>query len=106
MDEKASQQLHKPMPDMGQDSADILQLVAHILHVLHRPGEGVNTALDGGILCRQSQGVPAHGVKDLAALHAVVSGQNISDNVDAHVSHVQVARWIWKHLQNVELFLF
>jgi sphinganine-1-phosphate aldolase len=25
MDEKASQQLHKPMPDMGQDSADILQ---------------------------------------------------------------------------------
>ncbi len=25
MDEKASQQLHKPMPDIGHDSADILQ---------------------------------------------------------------------------------
>ena len=65
---------------------------------------GRSLVLDGGVLGRQSECVPAHGMKYVVALHPHVARQGIANGVVAHVSHVQLARRIGQHLQHVILF--
>ena len=59
--------------------------------------------LDGGVLCRQSKGVPTHGLEDVLAAHALIAGDDIANGVVAHMAHVQLPRGIGKHGQAIEL---
>ena len=59
--------------------------------------------LDGGVLRRQAEGVPAHRVQHVETAHALEPREEIADGVDADVAHVNAARGVREHLEAVEL---
>ncbi len=61
---------------------------------------------DGGVFSRKAKRVPAHGVKDIIALHGLKPGYHIPDGVVPHMAHMQVARRVGEHFQAVVLGLF
>ena len=66
---------HFPAPVV--DSAHVPELAAHVLNVLHGPGERVNTALDGGVLGRKAEGIKTHRVENVITLHPLEAGADI-----------------------------
>ena len=61
----------------------------------------MNSALDRRVLRRQSEGIPAHRMKRVEAAHALVARHHVTDGIIAHVTHVDAARRIGKHFENV-----
>ena len=59
------------------DSADALELAAHVFDVAHGPDVGVDAVLDGGVLGGEAEGVEAHRVEDVVALHAPEAGVDV-----------------------------
>ena len=90
-----------PRPVDGQ--AKFLQLVPHPADVVVGPALGVDATLHGGVLCGQAKGIPAHGVKDIEAPGALVPRDHVAEGVVAHMTHVQPARRIGEHLEDVVL---
>ena len=90
-----------PGPVDGQTQA--LQLAAHVIDVGVGPAGGGHVVGDGGVFGRQAEGVPAHGLQHVEALHAVIARQHVADGVVAHVAHVQLARRVGEHGQAVVL---
>ena len=84
--------------------AELLELAAHVVDVLPGPARRRHAVLDGGVLGRQAEGVPAHGLQDVAALHALVAGDHVTDGVVAHMPHVQPPAGIGKHGEAVVFF--
>jgi len=80
-----------------------LKLFLHLVDVRARPGGGINASLNCRILGRQAEGVPAHGQKHVLALQGPVPGDHIGDGVDAQMAHVQLARRVGEHGQDVSL---
>src|SRR3546814_10227296 len=66
-----------------------LQLAAHGGDVLVGPARRVDAALHGGVLRRQAEGVPAHGVQHVEAFGPLIARHNVADGVVAHVAHVR-----------------
>ena len=60
---------------------------------------------DGGILGRQPEGVPTHGMKHVVPAHPLVARQRVADRVITDVADVQRAAGVGKHLQHVEFGL-
>ncbi len=85
--------------------AQAAQLAAHVVDVGKGPLGGMRAVLDGGVFRRQPEGVPAHGVQHVEALHALEAGHHVADGIVAHVPHVDVARRVGEHLQHVVLGL-
>ncbi len=83
--------------------AQALHLRLHAGDVVQRPLPRRSLVLDGRIFGGQSERVPPHGMKHVVALHPHVARQGIADGVVAHVSHVQRARGIRQHFENVIL---
>ena len=71
------------------------------LDVLERPLGGLRIVLDGGVLCRQAEGVPPDGMQDVVAVHMQVARVHIADRVVADMPHVDVARRVREHLEDV-----
>ena len=82
-----------------------LELAAHGVDVLVGPLARMDLALHGGVLRRQAEGVPAHGMQHVEALGAHVAGHDVAQRVAAHVPHVDAPGRIGKHLQLVALGL-
>ena len=82
--------------------AERLQLRAHIFDVLTGPARGRHTVADGGVLGRQAERDPAHGLQHVTALHAHEAGQYVADGIIAHMPHVQPPRWVGQHGQAIE----
>ena len=76
---------------------------AHLLDVGEGPFLGMHPPLDGSVLCGEAEGVVAHGVEDVVALHPPLPGDGVRDGVVLHVPHVHVARGVREHLQDVAL---
>lgn len=89
------------VPVVGE--AELLLLLLHVLDVAVRPVGRLDTVLDGRVLSRHAEGVEAHRMQDVEALHRLVARHDITDGVVAHVAHVQVARRIREHLECVVL---
>ncbi len=70
--------------------------------VLVGPGLGVDPALDGRVLGRQAEGVPADRVEHVVALHPLQPGDHVAARERLQVPHVQVARGIGEHVEGVE----
>ena len=83
--------------------AQALELGAHVLDVGVGPLGGRDAVLDGGVLGRQPEGVPAHGLQDVPAPHALVARDHIPDGVVADVPHVELPARIGEHRKAVEL---
>ena len=80
----------------------MLQLGAHVVDILRGPFRRRHVVLDGGIFRRQAEGVPAHGLQHVLALHALVAGDHVRNGVVAHMPHVQFAAGVGEHGQAVE----
>ena len=89
------------VPVVGE--AELLLLLLHVLDVAVRPVGRLDAVLDGRILGRHAEGVEAHRMQDVEALHRLVARHDITDGIVAHVAHVQVARRIREHLECVVL---
>ncbi len=61
--------------------------------------------LDGSVLGGQTEGVKAHGVEDIIALHALETGMDIGGSHGVPVPDVQVPGGIGEHGQGVPLRL-
>ena len=90
------------VPIVGE--AELLLLLLHVLDVAVRPVGRLDTVLDGGVLSRHAEGVEAHRMQDVEALHRLVARHDVADGVVAHMAHVQVARRIREHLERVVLW--
>src|SRR5690606_4274072 len=57
-----------------------------------------------GVFRRQAEGIPAHGLQHILALHALIAADHVTDGVVAHMPHVQAPAGVGEHAQAVELF--
>src|SRR5881396_823934 len=80
-----------------------LELRSHVVDVLGGPDRGVHPVLDRRVLRGQPERVPAHRVEHVEAAHRLVTGEEITDRVVAHVTHVDAPGRVREHLQAVEL---
>ena len=87
----------------GVADADALELAFHVGDVLERPGFGMRSALDGGVLRGHPERVPPERVQDVVAAHALHARDHVADHVVADVADVRVARRVREHLQTIEL---
>ena len=94
---RASRQLALPVDGESQR----LQLFLHVGDVVPGPLRRRHIVLHRGVFGGQAEGVPAHGLQHVAALHPVVAGEHIADGIVPHVPHVQLARRIGEHRQAV-----
>ena len=90
-------------PVVGE--AEPLHLRLHVGDVAQRPLARWRVVLDRGIFRRQSERIPSHGMKHVVAIHPHVARQRIANRIVAHVPHVQRARGIGQHFENVILLL-
>ncbi len=68
---------------------------------------GVDACLDRVVLRGQTEGIPAHGVEDLLAVHARLATDDVGRGVALGVSDVETCTTgIRKHIQHVVFFFF
>ena len=63
----------------------------------------MNAALDGGVLGRQPEGVPAKRMQHVEAAHAFGARHDVADDVIADVPHMRVTRRVREHFEAIEL---
>ena len=78
-----------------------LELPAHRRDVVVGPLGWMDAALEGRVLRRQPEGVPAHGMKDIESPGPLVARNHVAHGVVAHVAHVNAARGVREHLEDV-----
>ena len=84
--------------------AHAVELLLHVRNVLHGPIFRRYVPLNGSILSRQAERVPAHGIDHTLPLLLVISCEHIAYGVDPHMPHVYVSRWIGELSEYVHLF--
>ena len=92
-----------PAPIQGKPHG--LQLPAHIRNILIGPLGGMDLLFQGGVLRRQSEGVPTHGVQDVKPARPFIARHHITHGIVAYMAHMDASGRIGKHLQDV-VFLF
>ena len=75
-----------PIPVIAQTQH--LQLVLHVFDVFVGPGGRRRVVLDGGVFCRQAEGVPTDGLQHVLAIEPLITGDHITYGVVANVPHV------------------
>src|SRR3546814_4711267 len=61
----------------------------------------MHSALDGGVLGRQPERIPAHGMQHVESARLLVARHDVAERVVPHMAHVDAARRIGKHLEHV-----
>ena len=92
------------VPVVGE--AQHLELAAEIVDVLVGRDARVLACLDGVLLCGETEGVPAHGVQHVEAVHALVTAYDIGGGVALRVAYMQTGTTrVGEHIQDVALGL-
>ena len=86
-------------PVVAEAEARQTAFICAMLALVH--SRGANAALDGGIFGGQSEGIPADRMQHVESAHAPVARHRVADRVVAHVAHVQRARGIRQHFEQV-----
>ena len=60
--------------------------------------------LDGGVLGGQSKGVETDGLHDVIAMHALEASVGVKGRVVVPVAHMQIAGWVRKHHEMIEIW--
>ncbi len=93
-----------PVPVVAE--ADHLQLTAEGLDVGPGGGRGVLAGLDRVLLRRQAEGVVAHGVEHVEALHPLAPRDDVRPDVAHRMPHVEAGPGgVGEHVEAVELRL-
>lgn len=79
-------------------------LCLHSFDVAGCPFGGMDTTFSRSILGGEAKCIPANWMYDAMARHALHAGQDVGDGVDAQMAHMQGARRVWEHGQDVGLF--
>ena len=74
-----------------------LQVFFHSLNIGMRPFRGMRLVFDGGIFGWKSESIPSHRVQDIISLCAFIAGNDVCHCVVAHVTDMQLSRWVGKH---------
>ena len=61
----------------------------------------MHAALDGRVLGRQAEGVPAHRMQHVVALGAHIAGDDVAHGVVPHMPHMDAPGGVREHLKNV-----
>ena len=94
---------HVPVVEGG----DVVDLFFDVCHVLGCGLGRVNAHFDGVVLCRQAEGVPAHGMDDVVALHELVAAPDVADDVASPVAYMKsVAGRVGEHIQTIIFWFF
>ena len=94
------------LPVVIKGEAQHLQLLAEVIDIALGYDGGVDMILDGKVLRRQAESVPADGVQHVVALHALFARHDIQRRVGAGMADVQAyARGIGEFDQRVILGL-
>ncbi len=88
-------------PRPVERDAVVLEAVALLSDVLVRPLDRVGAAFDGGVLGGEPERVPADGVEHVVAAVAPEARHDVGVEVVLGVAHVQVARRVREHRQDV-----
>ncbi len=91
----------RQLPGPVERQPHALQLAAHGRDVVVGPLGRVHAALDGRVLRRQAEGIPAHGMQHVVALRPLVAGHHVAHGVVAHMAHMDAPGGIGEHLKNV-----
>jgi hypothetical protein len=83
--------------------ADLFELAADVVDVLLGVDPGMGLLLDGVVLGRQAEGVPAHGMQHDVAVQLAEPRQHVAQDVAAPVADVQPRPGgVGKHVEAVE----
>ncbi len=82
-----------------------LELGPHVVDVFVGPLGRCDVVVDGGVFSRHAESVPAQGLQNILAQHALVAGDHVTNGVVAHMTHVQLAARVRKHRQAIESVL-
>mmetsp|Transcript_66760 Transcript_66760/g.161182 ORF Transcript_66760/g.161182 Transcript_66760/m.161182 type:complete len:863 (-) Transcript_66760:217-2805(-) len=86
--------------------AERLELPLEVCDVLLGRLFGVRPRVDGVLLGRKAEGVPAHGMQHVVVLHPPVPRHDVRSGVAFRVTHVQArARRVREHVKHVLLLL-
>ena len=79
-----------------------LDLLFEVGDVLAGEAFWMLVVLDGELLSRKSESVPAHWVEDVKALHPLHSAKDVSRGITLGMSDVKsLSRWIREHVEGV-----
>ena len=87
------------VPVIGQ--AHGAKLCSHGTDILGCPMAGMDTAFHGRILCGQAEGIPPHGMQNIIPASPVIACHHIAKRVVANMSHMDPARRVGEHLEDV-----
>ena len=90
---------HFAVPVIGK--AEGLLLARHVFNIAERPICRRRAVFDSRVFSRHAESVVAHGMQDVVAVHAAVAGDDVANRVVADMPHMEVARRVRKHFQNI-----
>ena len=91
----------RDLPRPVERQAHALQLPAHGGDIVVRPLSRMDAALDRRVLRWQAERVPAHGMQHVVAARAHEAGHHVAHGVVPHVTHMDAAGRIRKHLEHI-----
>ena len=77
------------------------ELSAHGVDVVVGPLCRMDLLLHGGVFRGQAESVPSHGMEHVEAAGALVAGNDVAHGVVADMAHVDAARGVREHLEDV-----
>ena len=87
------------VPVIGQ--AEFFLLTGHVVDVGIGPFRRRNAVLDRRIFGWHAEGIEAHRMDDIEALHRLETGNDVTDGVVSDMTHVEVARRVREHFQYI-----
>ena len=81
------------------------QLPFHVRNIIQSPLLGMYPLCDGRIFCGHPQSIPTDGMDDVEPFHGHKAGNNISDRIIPHLTHMYSSRRVGVHLETVVLCL-
>ena len=74
-----------------------------LVNVFVSPIARIQPPLDCCVLSGKTEGIPANWVHDVVAALDPVAGNDVSERVGLGVAHVQIPRWVRKHVKDILL---
>ena len=78
------------LPRPVDRQAQLLELGSHGVDVLVGPGPRIDPPLHGGVLRRQAERIPAHGMQHVEAPRPLEPGDDVAQRIVSDMAHVQL----------------
>ena len=81
--------------------SELHELLPHVGDVFPRPRPRMDVVVHRGVLCGHAERVPPHRMENVESLGLAVARYHVAHRVIAHVPHVDFARGVRKHLEDI-----